>query len=43
MGAGPAIARYADEQGITLALENFVGTPGGTLAEIERGSRASRQ
>jgi sugar phosphate isomerase/epimerase len=34
---GRAIARYADERGITLALENFVGTPGGTLAEIEKG------
>jgi sugar phosphate isomerase/epimerase len=33
---GRSIARYADERGITLALENFVGTPGGTLAEIER-------
>jgi sugar phosphate isomerase/epimerase len=32
-----AIARYAETQGITLALENFVGTPGGTLGEIERG------
>ncbi|MCA1725459.1 MAG: sugar phosphate isomerase/epimerase, partial [Thermomicrobia bacterium] len=27
----------AEERGITLALENFVGTPGGTLAEIESG------
>lgn len=34
---GQAIARYAEAQGITLALENFVGTPGGTLDEIERG------
>ena len=34
---GQAIARYAGAQGITLALENFVGTPGGTLDEIERG------
>ncbi|MDQ2785095.1 MAG: sugar phosphate isomerase/epimerase [Chloroflexota bacterium] len=35
--AGQEVARYATEQGITLALENFVGTPGGALAEIERG------
>ena len=34
---GQVIARYAETQGITLALENFVGTPGGTLDEIERG------
>ncbi|MGI8854387.1 MAG: sugar phosphate isomerase/epimerase family protein [Thermomicrobiales bacterium] len=34
---GRAIARYAEAQGVTLALENFVGTPGGTLAEIQRG------
>jgi len=35
--AGRDIARYAEAQGITLALENFVGTPGGTLDEIQRG------
>ncbi len=34
---GHAIARYAEAQGIVLALENFVGTPGGTLAEIQQG------
>jgi sugar phosphate isomerase/epimerase len=34
--AGREIARYATTQGVVLALENFVGTPGGTLAEIER-------
>lgn len=33
---GRVIARYAAAQGITLALENFVGTPGGTLDEISR-------
>ncbi|MHB8646544.1 MAG: sugar phosphate isomerase/epimerase family protein [Thermomicrobiales bacterium] len=33
---GHDIARYAQAQGVTLALENFVGTPGGTLDEIER-------
>lgn len=35
--SGREIARYAETQGVTLALENFVGTPGGTLGEIERG------
>lgn len=34
---GREIAQYATTQGITLALENFVGMPGGTLEEIERG------
>jgi len=34
---GREIARYAETQGVTLALENFVGTPGGTLDEITRG------
>ncbi len=34
---GREIARYAAAQDVTLALENFVGTPGGTLAEIMRG------
>ncbi len=34
---GRAIARYAETQGIILALENFVGTPGGTLDEIQHG------
>ena len=34
---GRAIARYAESRGVTLALENFVGTPGGTLAEIQKG------
>ena len=38
--SGRAIADYAESQGITLALENFVGMPGGTLAEIERGLAA---
>jgi sugar phosphate isomerase/epimerase len=33
---GREIARYAGSRGVTLALENFVGTPGGTLDEIER-------
>ena len=33
---GREIARYAGQRGITLALENFVGTPGGTLDEISR-------
>lgn len=34
---GREIAHYATAQGVTLALENFVGTPGGTLDEIRRG------
>ncbi len=38
--AGRDIARYAEAHGVTLALENFVGTPGGTLAEIRRGLAA---
>lgn len=34
--AARAVADYAEKQGIVIALENYVGMPGGKLAEIER-------
>ncbi len=34
-GAAAAVA-YAAERGVVLALENYSGTPGGTLAEVRR-------
>ena len=34
--AGQALTDYAAEQGITLALENYAWTPGGTIAELAR-------
>ena len=33
---GRSIARYAAEHGVTIALENYARTPGGTLAESMR-------
>ena len=33
---GRSIAMYAEARGITIALENYARTPGGTLAEIQR-------
>ncbi len=32
---GEAVARYAAERGVTVALENYARTPGGTLAEVQ--------
>ena len=34
--AGQALADYAATRGVTLALENYAWTPGGTLAEMTR-------
>jgi sugar phosphate isomerase/epimerase len=34
--AGQEIVRYAAARGVTIALENYARTPGGTLAEIVR-------
>ena len=33
--AGQAIADYAAQKGVVIALENYARTPGGTLAEIQ--------
>jgi sugar phosphate isomerase/epimerase len=33
---GRGLAAYAAERGITIALENYARTPGGTLAEVRR-------
>jgi sugar phosphate isomerase/epimerase len=33
---GQALADYASARGITIALENYARTPGGTLAEVQR-------
>jgi len=33
--AGQAIADYAAEKGVVIALENYARTPGGTLAEVQ--------
>ncbi len=33
--AGTAIADYAVEKGVVIALENYARTPGGTLAEVQ--------
>jgi len=34
--AGQALADYAATHGVTLALENYSGSPGGTIAEVAR-------
>lgn len=33
--AGQAIADYATQKGVVIALENYARTPGGTLAEVQ--------
>jgi sugar phosphate isomerase/epimerase len=33
---GKSLATYATARGITIALENYARTPGGTLAEVQR-------